>query len=384
MNAEIETLKRQAISKLKAGIREECADDITEVLMNLSEGTCDYLELIPVLKEVAAMDKFYYFDDNGAGGFPRADMSRLSSFKSWALNVISNIKENAKLETNAPEGQALKSNSTELIATTLGKMKAKRNAYDISLLPILEKIARKNEYKKYSYLSGFENDCQLGELAQEVIDIIKANSRPRSGQKDSIPVKDYDYVRCAMCHSLPDEITVSTRTNESFPNAFASLEGMDGHHKPEIYRCPNCFTYYHWIDMQYYSSTDNGEERLTRINPERSKLLNKLFTSPPTYRPSPKEVTEFTKRLPTELLIQVLNFRKSNTPDTPSIFLPGLLDLLWHSEDAILWGYLRDYVGNNPNHAKEVLDVFKAGNEQVSSRLGQILYLCLRLIDEKK
>jgi hypothetical protein len=81
----------------------ECADDILEVLVNLEDGTCDYVELIPLLEKVAEKDLFYYFDDNGAGGFSRPDPRRRESFRSWALKAIANIRENARFEAEVPE-----------------------------------------------------------------------------------------------------------------------------------------------------------------------------------------------------------------------------------------------------------------------------------------
>lgn len=99
MHPDLEKDKRNAITTLKEGLTTSCADDITEVLINLEDGTCDYIELIPILEEVARVDWFYYFDDNGAGGQPHRDPRRKTSFKSWAVKAIENINENNRFES---------------------------------------------------------------------------------------------------------------------------------------------------------------------------------------------------------------------------------------------------------------------------------------------
>ncbi len=169
MEEEIEKDKLITLGTLQRGLAEACADDITVGLMNLAGGTCDYTELIPVLEEIARVDWFYYFDDNGAGGLPRADLSRNTSFKSWALSAIESIIENARLESNSMIARALKSSSTSLIQSTLQHLKSEGTCRDTSLIPILEKIARYNVYSSYSYYTGFKKECQLGELARKVI-----------------------------------------------------------------------------------------------------------------------------------------------------------------------------------------------------------------------
>jgi hypothetical protein len=174
MHPEVEKDKRTAITTLKEGLTTSCADNLTEILINLEDGTCDYIELIPVLEEIARVDWFWYFDDNGAGGQPHRD--RKSSFKSWAFKAIENIQENNRFESSSMIHEALKSNSTSLIKTTLEQLKSESTSTDRSLIPILEKIARKNVYKNYSYISGFGTDGQLGELAQAVIQIVLQKS----------------------------------------------------------------------------------------------------------------------------------------------------------------------------------------------------------------
>ena len=81
-----------ALNKLKAGLATDCADDLSEVFCNLEDGTCDALELIPILEQIAEKDLFYYFDDNSSGGFPRPS-GEPSSFRSCALESIKNIKD---------------------------------------------------------------------------------------------------------------------------------------------------------------------------------------------------------------------------------------------------------------------------------------------------
>src|SRR5687767_13632530 len=115
--------KRSAIRKLEEGLARDCADDITEVLINLGDGTCDYVELNPILERIARRDSFCYFDDNGAGGFPHPDRNHEMSFRASALRAIENIKENARLESDSAFAGALKSNNTRLINAALERLR---------------------------------------------------------------------------------------------------------------------------------------------------------------------------------------------------------------------------------------------------------------------
>ena len=176
MQAKIQEDKHLSARGLKRGLERACADDLAEVLTNLEDGACDYLELIPLLEEVARGDRFCYFDDNGAGGFPRADLRQETSFKAWAIKAIENIRENAAFEAASPEARALKSHDARIIKSVLGRLIAAAACADAALIPILEKIARKDVYHKYSYYTGLQTDCRLGALAREAIQIILRNS----------------------------------------------------------------------------------------------------------------------------------------------------------------------------------------------------------------
>lgn len=383
MLAEIEQDKRNAINKLKEGLISSSADDIIEVLINLEDGTCDYMELIPTLEVIARVDGFCYFDDNGAGGQPHPDLRKKTSFGPWALKAIENIKVNALLESSSLIHMALKSNSTSLIKTTLENLKSENKSADQSLIPILEKIARKDVYKNYSYLSGFGANCPLGELAQAVIQIILRNS---GGAIDTSSSRPDAYARpCAVCCSLPDDITVNTGREESFPNAYNQLVGMDTDYRPEYLRCPGCHTYYNWIDMpQMYGSGNNDEERLVRIAPAKSRLLDKLFSPDSTDLPTPAEVEEYIAILPPELLLPALNFRRQRTPEVMTRFVPHLIRLLVKNNDYPLSGLLDSYATHQAHGAEEILDAFRSTGEHSPNRFIQLLRHCLRIVKDKK
>ena len=386
MLAEIKKDKCNALQTLKEGLDNACADNITEVLINLEDGTCDYIELIPILEKIAHVDWFCYFDDNGAGGQPHADLRRNTSFKSWALKAIENIKENDRFESSSMIHSALKSNSTNLIKATLEQLKSESSSADKSLIPILEKIARKDLYKSYSYFSGFVTDCQLGELACAVIQIIIQHSASSDKQDtpDSKP-DEYSGGVCSLCSSLPDDITVNTGREEYFPNAFDQLIGMDSDYRSEFRCCPGCRTYFNWIDMpQMYGSGNNDEERLVRLSREKSRLLDKLFSTDLSFRPTPVEVDEYISTLPLDLLVPALRFRLQHAPEVVAHFVPRLVRLLGKSNDSTLWGLLNIYVSDNPDRAEEIVNAFRSDEEYAPTRLTQIIHHCLRLLKSGK
>lgn len=277
MATERDTDKHNTKRLLERGLAESCADDITEAIINMHNGTCDYVELIPLLEQVAK-EKFYYFDDNGAGGLPRADMQRETDFFIWAQQAIENLKANAQLEANDHIAAALKSNSTALIKFTMEQLKAAGTYANELLMPVLKKIAAKNEYKSYSYLSGFQTDCKLGDLAHEVIQMIHQNAE--STREDHLSVQpNFEYHLCNVCSSLPDDITVNTGREYQFPDAFRKLKWVSGDNSEGYYRCPSCGTYYEWINMpQMYGSGNCDEERLVRKSQDESRVLEHRFS----------------------------------------------------------------------------------------------------------
>jgi hypothetical protein len=242
----------------------------------MQQGTCNYIELIPLLEEVGKKDAFYYFDDNGAGGQPHPDLNRKTDFSVWAQRVIECLQVNAQFEADSIMAEALKSNSTPLIQSTLTKLNSEDTCTDKQLIPILEKIARKDEYKSYNYFNGFETECKLGDLARSVIGIIRKNSE--SFREDHHPAQLYEYRFCSVCSSLPDDVTVNTGRDYHFPEAFNKLQNIVGDQFSAKYRCPACHTFYEWINLpQYYGSGNCDEERLVRQTIEKSRELDALY-----------------------------------------------------------------------------------------------------------
>ncbi len=165
--------RSSAAATLQRGLEANCADDIAEVLCNLADGTCDYVELIPLLEQVAIKNLFHYFDDNGAGGMPHPT-GEPASFRDWASQAIENIKENKKLESSSRIAVPLKSLDTRSVKSAL-KQLATGGCKDESLIPILEKIVRKDEYRSYSYFTGYSSPSKLGETARRAIQKIRKN-----------------------------------------------------------------------------------------------------------------------------------------------------------------------------------------------------------------
>ncbi len=359
----IEGNKQYAIRKLEEGLAKACADDISEVLVTLNDNTCDYVELIPILEKIAGVRSFYYFDDNGAGGLPHADLNRETNFRGLALRAIENIKENALLASDSEFAAALKSNDTGLVKNTLKQLEAEDRCADESLIPILEKIVRKNVYQKYSYHGELENDCELGKLAQDVIRLIVRNSeRKKNGY-------------CSVCAPLSDDLTVNTGREQYFPDAFNRLVLMDDDYRSEFRRCPNCFTYFNWNDLSSWTgSGNNDEERLIRISIKGSVLLDNIFSADPKAPSDHNEIDEYFESLPLKVLISALKKRVNEFPHLVEPFVTRFLVIPPHDESQ--WELLNAYVSNNPNHAEKVL--------KVNFRLTDLFQKCLKLIEEKK
>lgn len=191
-------------------------------------------------------------------------------------------------------------------------------------------------------------------------------------------------VACSLCNELPDDLTVNTGREEYFPSAFNNLICMDNDYKSEFRCCPGCRTYFNWIDMsQMYGSGNNDEERLVRLSPEKSRLLDKLFTADSKYLSNQIEVEEYVTTLPLELLLPALRFRMYDTPEFVTLFLPELVRLLGKNNDTSLWGLLNGYVSKSPERAQEIVEAFRSSDEYPPNRLIQILHHCLRVLNKK-
>lgn len=352
----VEENKKQSIETLEKGITDNCADDIVEVLVNLEDGTCDYLELIPVLKKIAGKRSFYYFDDNGAGGFPRADIHQETNFAHSALKAIENITENAGLKSDNPAADALKSNSTELIKKTLESLLSECSCVDNSLIPILEKIARKDVYQRYSYFGGLETDCRLGELAQSVIQIILKNYAEKESVKKEPQSDIEEFEKCSFCETLPAELTVNTGRDYEFPEAFYKLAVINIDKLDEQFRrCPECRAYFKWTDLsERYGSGNNDEVKLIRLPNKISYLLGKIFSDNPQDHPDQEDVNEYFETIPNELLLNELRLVKS-----PNIIAPFVPRLLWllriNAGNFAVLDVLTNYVSDNRERAEQLL-----------------------------
>lgn len=202
-----------------------------------------------------------------------------------------------------------------------------------------------------------------------------------------VPHPKSKVIVCSTCSLLPDNLTINTGREERFPSAYNKLGKMDKDFKGEFLRCPECKTYYNWIDdSQMYGSGNNDEERLVRFSLKQSRLLDILFTSAPDYRPNSSEVDEYFEALPLYILTDILRMRMYPNPDFIQPFLPQLVTLLITNKDTNnsdeLWQILSSYISKGPARAQEILNFFCTGNDFGSTRLTQILHQCLREVKE--
>lgn len=85
--------KNYMAAKLEAALAGGDQEEMAAAFQQLEDEAYYYPALIPVLERVAGA-VFYYFDDNGAGGFPRPDVRRGEvSFSEQAWYALEKIKE---------------------------------------------------------------------------------------------------------------------------------------------------------------------------------------------------------------------------------------------------------------------------------------------------
>jgi len=155
---------------------------------------------------------------------------------------------------------------------------------------------------------------------------------------------------------------------------------MDNDYKAVLQCCPQCRTYFNWIDMpQMYGSGNCDEERLVRLSPGQSLLLDKLFTAASDYRPDQHEITHYIDYVPLDLLLPALRFCRHRFPEVIALFVPQLVRLLGKNNDTSLWEFLNGYAYNKPKRAEEILSVIQPGMENESNRLTQLIAHCRKV-----
>lgn len=375
---EIETAlkadKNYAVRTLEQGVREKCADYITEVIINLENGTCDYPDVIGWFTGIAAVDWFCYFDDDIVNeGMIERDPNRNISFKATAEKIQENMWANRKLPGGTLTHEALKSNSTYIISATLEQLRREGSA-DQTLIPILEKIAKKDVYRSYFISRGLRADCQLGELAREVIDLIQHPSKPRPPVQ---PAKADG--KCAVCGELPAELRVNYGRDERYPAAYSKL--VDVETAPaEFKRCPSCRNYFYCADFpQEYGTGDNAEEKIERFSTVQSQYLDNFFTGGPLYSPDVNEVDECMKIIPIHQLMPALHYYRSTHPESFGYFASRLIEPLGKYNDRDIFDLLVAHVGSDKERAASALRLMKPGREPKAKLLLEFIERCTKL-----
>jgi hypothetical protein len=133
-----------------------------------------------------------------------------------------------------------------------------------------------------------------------------------------------------------------------------------------------------------YGSGSNDEERLVRLSPEKSRLLDKLFNMNKEYQHTSTEIEEYIGSLSIDLLVPALRFNLYQNHMLILPFVPSLLQLLGKNNDSALWDLLRAYVSDNPDRAEAVMDICQPINTHKSDRLIQLLEHCMKLLNGKR
>jgi hypothetical protein len=153
---------------LERALSSEDRYGLSEILDELAEGTCDAAALIPLLERIAAKGCcFCDFDDNGAGGYPRA-VGKPVSYADEARKAIENIRENRALRTASPNAASLMSCDEVCVAAAIEEVARGEHA-DPTLLPILEKLARIGQ-QSYN-----RRKRQLGEAALRAMERVRSH-----------------------------------------------------------------------------------------------------------------------------------------------------------------------------------------------------------------
>ena len=299
-----------AAAKLTDGLQRGCADDIVEVLCNLADGTCDAVQLIPVLEQIARRNHFHYFDDNGAGGLPHAS-GKASEFRDWARAAIENIKENQRLQSPSPFAASLKSPDTDAVQFALDQV-VHSNCDDATLLPILEKISRKDKYDSYSYYGGYGSPRLLGAAARKAIQRIRDNA--------GIPA-------CSLCGSIPDATSANTGRDEHFGPPVTLLKQHRLGNDDDLLECPQCGDLFLWHDYRSQTgSGNNDEETLARLSSLHAATLREIVHRGERAIDDPPAVVGRLARLPRAARDLAAIHLRQRDRELARLLVPALVD----------------------------------------------------------
>ncbi len=353
MEQEIVDDKAKALRLLEQGLAEGCADYIAEVIVNLGDGTCDYIELCPTLERVIAKDVFHFFNMNIVGDdftedlyIDEPDPSRPVNLRVLAEKAIANIKQNAALPAYSRTHRLLKSNQPQWIKNTLEELMAE-GCIDQTLLPILEKIAQKNIYRSYKMHNVLRVDCQLAQRAIRVMDMIR---HPEIGR---VPVGGTVDGKCPVCGSLPKELRVNYGRDDHYPPAYSKLITID----QDTYKCcPECRTYFFCLNIpQEYGTGNNAEEIIERFTPEQSRYLENLFLGNELFNPTYTQVQDCIKLLPFHQLLTPLERVQQRLPNVFKRFVWYLTEQVMKHRSPRAARLLYDYISQDPERARLVL-----------------------------
>lgn len=271
-----------AAAILKSGLERGCADDIVEALCNLADGTCDAIELIPLLEQVAQRGDFHFFDDNGAGGAPRPSGAP-RSFRVWARTAIRNIEENQELSSGSRMADALKSLDPERLKAALGEL-LRDGSSDVALLPTLEKIARKDRYDSYGYVGGYGTPLLLGGAARKAIQCIRENA---------------GLAPCSICAPIPDVARANTGRDEVFGKPITLLKRHELDRDDDLWECPECGDLFLWHDDRAQTGSGNNDtETLTRLFCLHAATLREILSEGTRAFDDPVALAKRMERLP--------------------------------------------------------------------------------------
>jgi hypothetical protein len=151
-------------------------------------------------------------------------------------------------------------------------------------------------------------------------------------------------------------------------------------------RCPNCGSYFKWIDTpQMYGSGNNAEERLIRFPPQATPLLEIIFSPDAKAQPEPGNIDEYFEFIELELLLDVLVLHVRYAPQIFALFVPHLGQLLFRNGNCAIRNLLTNYVSDDPDRAEEVLETLR--NLQATEHhypLIDVFLNCFTVIQKKK
>lgn len=188
---------------------------------------------------------------------------------------------------------------------------------------------------------------------------------------------------CATCGSIPADLWVNTGRDDSFPDAVRWLFRFELSYHHDLYRCPSCEAWFVWEDLpQFYGSGNNAEERLTRLDPAQSLVVQALLDPLSQVHDYAGLYTQALSIVSEALVYTILHHLAQNQPQALVGFLEPLLTKVAASSNLSICTIITSYAGKHHDRLRDLNQRLQRDRGQLSGSYRYLQEWCEQRLAE--